>query len=311
MNAFPHLSRLKIPPRSFHPKVADPNVEEGTVKRVDVHYKCKINLPANAPLGNPHIIIWNAAKRDKVPYDLSTVDVIATILFELNPSALAHLLDTQIEQFYCWWKADGQIEDSEDTTDDESDESDPGLPYFVHIHRFRQFVRVWIAGQEDRCLSIEVSYCIRDEGKWEIVSSQHRRSDRDFYLNKNYPDACKAHDHQLASAIISKTDLENKSDMFLGYHLNYKLQNGLGALKYPRCKTQIIVSNTCLPNDSSRDGQDTACSSGRSSISLDHNDLAGTRETTDETAELQDQGSALRKSVKEVASSSKKRKCDD
>ncbi|CAD6443391.1 dd517b87-f79c-4b83-a075-b66e040a33b4-CDS [Sclerotinia trifoliorum] len=78
-----------FPPHSFHPKMAHPNVEERTVKRVDVDHKFEINLPANAPSGNPHIILWDAVKRDNIPHDLSTVDVIVTVIFELNPSALA------------------------------------------------------------------------------------------------------------------------------------------------------------------------------------------------------------------------------
>ncbi|KAJ8071109.1 hypothetical protein OCU04_001450 [Sclerotinia nivalis] len=183
----------------------------------------------------------------------------------------------------------------------------PTLCIFIDLDGL--FVSGLISGQEDRCLSIEVSYCIRDEGKWETVSSQYLHSDGDFYLNKNHHDVCKAHYHQLASAILSETDLENKTNVLLGYHLDYKLQSGLRALKNPRRKTQIVVLNACLANESSRDDENTACSSGRSSISLDHKDLAGARETTDEIAELQGQESPLRKSVKEVSSSSKKKKC--
>ncbi|APA05931.1 predicted protein [Sclerotinia sclerotiorum 1980 UF-70] len=109
--------------------MSDPNIKERTVKQVDVDHKIEINLPANAPSGKPHIIMWDAVKRDNIPHDLSTVDVIVTVLFELNLSALAHLFDTQIEQFYCWWKGNDGIEDLEDTEDDSSDGSGANLPY--------------------------------------------------------------------------------------------------------------------------------------------------------------------------------------
>lgn len=133
--------------------MSDPSIEEGTAKRIDAKYRCEVNLPANAPSGNPHIIKWNVgAKKDKIPHDLSPVDVVATILFEFHPSALSHLLDTEIEQFYCWWEVDGRIRDSEDNTKDnhstistEKATADSSFQGFTHIHRFGRFVRVGVS----------------------------------------------------------------------------------------------------------------------------------------------------------------------
>ncbi|KAI9647399.1 hypothetical protein NHQ30_003784 [Ciborinia camelliae] len=60
-----------------------------------------LDLPANAPRGYPHILQADMSNQAVVPEDLSLVDVLATIIFEWNPSALYHLLNIENEEFYC------------------------------------------------------------------------------------------------------------------------------------------------------------------------------------------------------------------
>ncbi|TGO23252.1 hypothetical protein BPAE_0138g00050 [Botrytis paeoniae] len=283
----------------------DPSIKEGTAKRVDVKYKCKVNLPADTPSGHPHIIKWNSGvDKNKVPHDLFTVDVIATILYEFNPSALSHLLDVQEGQFYCWWETDGHIKESEndredqsETVDSESKESRDLLLDYIHIHRVGQFVRVGIIGYASRCFDLEVNYAICNEGNWEIVSSQNRSHDKEYYLYTSSPDLCKAHDHKLARVILRESASECKKNMQIGYHRDHGLENGAGAPKYSRRKTQNI----------SNAGRITGVSQQVQGCEIGSEDSS---RFVDELSEVQGRLDKLQKSVEELTSSLKKRKRD-
>ncbi|KAF5876130.1 uncharacterized protein Bfra_002530 [Botrytis fragariae] len=286
--------------------MADSSIKEGTAKRLDVKYKCKVNLPADTPSGHPHIIKWNAGvDKDKIPRDLFTVDVIATILYEFNPSALSHLLDVQEGQFYCWWEANGHIKESEngredqsETVDSESKESGDLLPEYIHIHRVGQFVRVRIVRYVGRFFDLEVNYAICDKGKWEIVSSQNRSHDEKYYLYTSSPDLCKAHDHKLARVIFRESAFEDKKNMQIGYHRDYGLEKGAGAPKYSRRKTQT-VSNVGRITEVSEKVQESEFGSG------------GSSRYVEEMSEVQGRLDKLQKSVEELTSYLKKRKRDD
>ncbi|TGO62629.1 hypothetical protein BCON_0018g00220 [Botryotinia convoluta] len=259
--------------------MADPCIKEGTAKRVDVKYKCKVNLPADTPSGHSHIIKWNAGvDKNKVPRHLFTVDVIATILYEFNPSALSHLLDVQAGHFYCWWETNGHIEESEndkeyqsETVNSESKKSGDLLLDYIHIHRVGQFVRVGIVGcnHTSRCSDLEVNYAICDEGNWDIVSSQDRSHDKEYYLYTSSPDLCKAHDYKLARVIIRETAFEDKKNMKMGYHRDYGLENGAGAPKYSRRKTQNISNVGRITEVSQQGVQESEIGSGGSSRFVD------------------------------------------
>ncbi|KAF7872136.1 hypothetical protein EAF04_003061 [Stromatinia cepivora] len=112
----------------------------GFCERIDLNFT--LDFPVDAPRGHPHLLKIKGHKsaQVKVPEDLSLVDVLATIIFEWKPAALHHLLNMEVEEFYCdasWEK--GSLENS---TDSDS----------------------------------EISYRICNDGKWEIKSAQYRNS---------------------------------------------------------------------------------------------------------------------------------------
>lgn len=133
--------------------MADSSLKEGTAQRVDIEYEYKVNLPADAPSGHPHIIRWIAVvDKDKVPHDLFTVDVIATILYEFNPSALGRLLDVQASPFCCWWETNGHTKESEndkeyqsETVGIENHKSDDLSPDSIYLLRVGNIVRVGVS----------------------------------------------------------------------------------------------------------------------------------------------------------------------
>ncbi|KAF7899135.1 uncharacterized protein EAF01_008348 [Botrytis porri] len=291
--------------------MADPSIKEGTAKRVDVEYECKFNLPADAPSRHPHIIKWNAGgDKHKVPRHLFTVDVIATIPYEFNPSALSHLLDVQAGQFYCWWETNGHIKESKNNKEYQSgavnseSKKSGNLLFldYIHIHRVGQIVRVEIVGSASRSSNLEVTYAICDEGNWEIVSSQdqsHYNLDEGYYLYTSSPNLCKAHDNNLARIILRKTYFEDmKYYMRMGYHRDCGLENGAGAPKYSRRKTQNIANADCII-ESPQQVQESEI------VSRDSSRFA------DEMSEVQGRLDKLQKSVEELKSSLKKRKRDD
>ena len=68
------------------------------VKRHNLHLR--LDLPANAPEGHPHIIDLEAINENDLPDDLKAVDVIATVLYKWDPEALQNLLDLSKEDFH-------------------------------------------------------------------------------------------------------------------------------------------------------------------------------------------------------------------
>lgn len=122
-------------------------------------------------------------------------------------------------------------------------------------------------GYRNSCSDIEVSYCIRDEGNWEIVSSQDRRNNGDYFLYTSSPDICKAHDYQLAAAIICETDLEDKVNVSVAHHRNYELDKKSGTPRCSRLKTENITNAVPLI-DALQEARATASGSERSSKSV-------------------------------------------
>jgi hypothetical protein len=63
-----------------------------------------INLPADAPRGNPHLIdVQTFSNSDKNMDGLLAVDAIVTTLYKWNPKALHNLLDPALKTFRWGW----------------------------------------------------------------------------------------------------------------------------------------------------------------------------------------------------------------
>ncbi|TGO60680.1 hypothetical protein BOTNAR_0141g00220 [Botryotinia narcissicola] len=221
-------------------EINDPNLKEVTAQRVDVGYECKVNLLADAPSGHPHIIRWIAlVDKDKVPHDLFTFYVIATILYEIDPSALSHLLDVQASQFYCWWATNGHVKESEsdkefqsETVDTESHKSDDLSPDHIYLLRVENIVQVGIVSFASHRPDLNVTYAICEKGKWEIVYSEDQSQDEKYYPSTSSLDHREAHDHKLARMIIRGTDFEDKNNMPI------RFANGMSEVQGPLDRLQ-------------------------------------------------------------------------
>ncbi|KAF7884938.1 hypothetical protein EAF00_010756 [Botryotinia globosa] len=283
----------------------DPNFKEGTAQRVDVEYECKVNLLADAPSGHPHIIRWIAVvDKEKVPHDLFTVDVIATILYEIDPSALGHLLDVQASQFYCWWATNGHIKESEsdkkfqsETLDTESHKSDDLSPDRIYLLRVGNIIRFGIVSFASHRSDLDVTYAICEKGNWENVYSEDQSQDEKYYPSTSSLDRREAHDHELARMIIRGTDFEDRNNIPVGFHWECVLQNGARGPKYSGRRTQKI-SNAGRFTEVSQQVQETVTGSASSS------------RVVDEMSEVQGPFDRLQKSAEKLTSSLKRKRDD-
>ncbi|KAF7942757.1 uncharacterized protein EAE97_006211 [Botrytis byssoidea] len=283
----------------------DPNLKEGTAQRVNVGYECKVNLLTDAPSGHSHIIRWIAVvEKDKVPHDLFTVDVIATILYEIDPSALSHLLDVQASQFYCWWTTNGHIKESEsdkefqsETVDTESHKSDDLSPDHIYLLRVENIVQVGIVSFASHRSDLNVTYAICEKGNWEIVYSEDQSQDEKYYPSTSSLDRREAHDHKLARIIIRGTDFEDKNNVPMGFHWACVLQNGAGGPKYSGRRTQNI-SNADRITEVSQQVQETITGSG------------GSSRFANRMSEVQGPLDRLQKSAEKLTSSLKRKRDD-
>ncbi|KAF7940285.1 uncharacterized protein EAE98_000412 [Botrytis deweyae] len=262
-------------------------IKEGTAKQVDVKYEDNVNLPADTPSGHPHIIKWNAGvDKDKIPNDLLTVDVIATILYKFNPLALSHLLDIQAGHFICWWDTNGHMKLSENDqehqngmVDSESDKSDNLSPDYICLLRAGNIVRVGITSFASHCSDLDVTYVICEKGNWEIICSEDRSHDEKDYPYTSSMERREAHDHKLARMIIRGTDFEGKKNMPMSFH--------------SKC-----VSITGRVTEVSQQVQEAVTGSG------------GSSRFVGEMSEVQGRLDKLQKSVEEVKRSLKRKRND-